>query len=124
MTELDESYTIAFLKCGGCQNDSLLGLRRSSLFYLAGFLVIHNLVFMELRMHTQTMEERIEHEASMTGSALVQPLLVFKNLVHEQYRTQFFEMIETQLQMAFYSGLVQSRSIVRDRQSEVQGETK
>ena len=66
------------------------------------------------------MEEKLEHEASECSKELIVSLKNFKHLVHEQYRDQFFEMIETQLQAAFYTGLAKSRSIVRDRQLEVQ----
>ena len=69
---------------------------------------------------SQTMEERIEAEASECSRELIVSLKNFKHLVDHDFRDQFFEMIETQLQSAFFSGIAKSRSIVRDRQSEVQ----
>ena len=68
---------------------------------------------------TQTMEERLEHEASECSKELIVSLQNFKHLVHEQYRDQFFEMIQTQLENAFFIGILKSRSIVRDRQDEI-----
>jgi hypothetical protein len=81
-----------------------------------GFLGVEK---MELR--TQTMEERLEAEASQCSKDLIESLKRFDGLVDSGYRKQFFEMIETQLQSAFFTGLAKSRSIVRDRQSEVSG---
>jgi len=72
-----------------------------------------------MESRTQTMEERLEHEASECSKDLIVSLENFKHLVHEQYRTQFFEMIQTQLESAFFTGISKSRSIVRDRQEEI-----
>jgi hypothetical protein len=68
---------------------------------------------------TQTIEERLEHEASECSKELIVSLKNFKHLVDHDFRDQFFEMIETQLQSAFFTGISKSRSIVRDRQSEI-----
>jgi len=68
---------------------------------------------------SQTMEERIEAEAKECSKCLIQPLLNFQTLVRKDFRTQLFEMIEMQIQSAFFTGIAKSRSIVRDRQEEV-----
>jgi Zn-dependent M16 (insulinase) family peptidase len=65
------------------------------------------------------MEERLEHEASECSRDLIQPLLNFQTFVPEQFRKEFYEMIETQLQSSFFTGISKSRSIVRDRQEEI-----
>ena len=77
-----------------------------------------------MESRTQTMDEVLEHEAKECSNKLVKQLQAFESLVAKEFRTQFFSLIETQLQSAFYTGLAKSRSIVRDRQSEVQGENK
>ena len=70
-------------------------------------------------MYTQTMEERLEAEAGQCSKELISPLKAFETLIRKDFRTQFFEMIQTQIESAFFTGLAKSRSIVRDRQDEV-----